>query len=100
MKDIDEYEDFLSSKLNSWSPKQRVAFATAMVERWLHTYEKFSAEEQWGDTANLRRIVDAIWGHVLERPLMPAERAQYADNSTRIRRTWTISTPTKRWRPA
>lgn len=77
MKDIDQYEDFLTTKLDTWSPKQRVAFAAAMVERWLHTYEKFSAAEQWGDAANLRRILDAIWGQALDRPLSPADRAGY-----------------------
>ncbi|TMA81866.1 MAG: DUF416 family protein [Deltaproteobacteria bacterium] len=78
MKDIDEYEAFLTSKLDAWSPEQRVAFAAAMVDRWLHTYEKFSADEQWGDAVNLRRILDAVWGHVLERPLSPADCARYA----------------------
>src|SRR6266542_885446 len=77
MKDIDEYEAFLTSKLEAWSPEQRVAFAAAMVERWLHTYEKFSADEQLGDAVNLRRILDAVWGHVLARPLSPADRARY-----------------------
>jgi uncharacterized protein YjaG (DUF416 family) len=78
MEDIDEYEAFLSSKLDAWSPEHRVAFAAAMVERWMHTYEKFSDAEQWGDAANLRRILDAIWDHVLKRPLSPTDRARFA----------------------
>src|SRR4029453_4295679 len=78
MENIDEYEAFLSSKLESWSPEHRVAFSASMVERWMHTYEKFSDAEQWGDAANLRRILDAIWDHVLKRPLSPTDRARFA----------------------
>jgi hypothetical protein len=78
VKDIDEYEDSLNSKLDGWSPKQRCAFAAAMAERWFPTYEKFSAAEKWGDAKALRRILDAIWGHVLDRPITAADRRRYA----------------------
>jgi len=57
MEDIDEYEAFLSSKLDAWSPEHRVAFAAAMVERWMHTYEKFSDAEQWA----MRPICVEFW---------------------------------------
>lgn len=77
MKDIDAYEDFLNAKLASWSPKQRIAFAAAMCERWFPTYEKFSKAEKFGDAAALRRILDAIWGEVLDRPIAAADRAKY-----------------------
>ncbi len=78
MKDIDEYEDFLNAKLDAWSPKQRFAFAAAMAERWLPTYQNFSAAEQFGDGAALRRILDGIWGEVLDRPIVVAARLRYA----------------------
>ncbi len=78
MKDVNEYEEFLNAKLDSWSPKQRVAFAAAMAERWFPTYRKFSATEQFGDLAALRRILDGIWGEVLDRPIVAAARLRHA----------------------
>lgn len=78
MKNIDEYEDFLNAKVAGWSPTQRTAFAAGMVERWLHAYDTFSAAEQWGDAAHLRRVLDAIWRQVGGQPIAAPIRSQYA----------------------
>jgi uncharacterized protein YjaG (DUF416 family) len=64
LKSIDDYEVFLTEKLTPWSPRQRVALAAALAERWLPAYEAFSAEESWGDPASLRRGLEAVWVHV------------------------------------
>src|SRR2546427_11944120 len=64
LKSLDEYEIFLTEKMTSWSPQQRVALAAAIAERWLPAYESFSAEEDWGGPASLRRSLDAVWNHV------------------------------------
>jgi len=64
LKSLDEYEIFLTEKMTSWSPQQRVALAAAIAEHWLPAYESFSAEEDWGDPASLRRSLDAVWNHV------------------------------------
>src|SRR5262245_31479832 len=69
LKSIDDYEVFLTDKLTPWSPGQRVALAAAIAERWLPAYESFSAAEEWGDPAILRRSLDAVWGHVQGRTL-------------------------------
>jgi uncharacterized protein YjaG (DUF416 family) len=49
-----------------------VALAAAIAEHWLPAYESFSADEGWGDTASMRRSLEAVWGHVQGRML--AER--------------------------
>src|SRR5262249_16503187 len=77
IKSIDDYDRFLSKTLEAWSPQQRVAWAAAMAERWLPIYEAFSAEEEWGDPANLRRSLEAVWKHVAGRALAPADRARH-----------------------
>ena len=77
MKDIDEYESFLTSKIASWTPPQRLAFAAAMAERWLHVYEKFSTTEKWGDPASLRQSLDAVWTQVMGQNLGTAEVARH-----------------------
>jgi hypothetical protein len=64
LKSLDEYEVFLTEKMTPWSPQQRVALAAAIAEHWLPAYESFSAEEDWGDPASLRRSLDAVWSHV------------------------------------
>ena len=55
LKSIDDYEAFLTETMTPWSPQQRVALAAAIAEHWLPAYESFSAEEEWGDPASLRR---------------------------------------------
>src|SRR5262245_29014493 len=78
LKTIDDYENFLSETLDSWSPHQRVALAAAMAERWLPAYQAFSDEAEWGDPSSLRRMLDAIWAHAAGRALKPADRGRYA----------------------
>src|SRR5690242_10855159 len=78
-KSIDDYENFLGETLETWSPGQRLALAAAMAERWLPVYEKFSAKEDWGDAAALRRMLDAVWGHVRGRTLSQADLARYSE---------------------
>src|SRR6185503_11546347 len=63
-KNLDEYEIFLTEKMTPWSAPQRVALAAAIAEHWLPAYESFSAEEDWGDPASLRRSLDAVWSHL------------------------------------
>ena len=77
LNSIDDYERFLYATIEAWSPEQRAAFAAAMAERWLHVYEAFSTEEQWGDPANLRRILEAVWNHLRGRSLSPSDVARY-----------------------
>ena len=76
LKDIEDYEAYLGESLEAWSPRQRLALAAAMAERWLPVYEAFAAKEKWGDPANLRRSLGAVWGQVSGAPLAPAERAR------------------------
>lgn len=64
LKSIDDYEVFLTEKLTPWSPQQQVALVAAIAEHWLPAYEEFSAQEEWGDPASLRRGLEAVWGHV------------------------------------
>jgi len=73
-ENIDEYGLFLTQKLKPWSPRQRVALAAAIAERWLPAYESFSAEKKWGDADSLRHGLEAVWGHVQGRPLADATR--------------------------
>jgi hypothetical protein len=82
---IDDYESFLGGRLRKWSARQRLALAAAMAERWLPAYEQFSAAEEWGDPASLRRSLDAVWGHLAGGTLKPADRARHMkqlDDST------------------
>ena len=77
LKSLDEYEIFLTEKMTPWSPQQRVALAAAIAEHWLPAYESFSAEEDWGDPASLRRSLDAIWNHVQGRELTARDVARH-----------------------
>src|SRR5262245_39093381 len=77
LKSIDDYERFLRTTLDAWSPQQRVALAAAMAQRWLPIYGPFSVAEQWGDPANLRRSLEAVWNHVGGRMLAPADWARH-----------------------
>jgi hypothetical protein len=74
--DIDEFEQYLASELEAWTPAQRSAFATAMAERWLHVYETFAAKERWGDAALMQQAVDAAWAHAAGRSLSNADRGR------------------------
>ncbi len=77
LKNIDDYEVFLTERMTPWSPQQRVALAAAIAEHWLPAYESFSAEEEWGDPAGLRRSLEAVWGHVQGRALAESELARH-----------------------
>lgn len=77
LKSLDDYEIFLTEKMTPWSPQQRVALAAAIAEHWLPAYESFSAEEDWGDPASLRRSLDAVWGHVQGRELAERDIARH-----------------------
>lgn len=78
LRSIDDYECFLGETLERWSPKQRLAFAASIAQRWLPSYEAFSAAEQWGDAAALRRCLDALWQHLGGSVLRPADQARYS----------------------
>ena len=45
LKNIDEYEIFLTETMTLWSPERRVALAAAIAEHWVPAYESFSAAE-------------------------------------------------------
>ena len=74
---VDDYFRFLDTKLRQWSSKRRLALAAGMAERWLHVYDAFSTEEQWGDPDILRDSLDAAWGHLEGKKLSPAELARH-----------------------
>jgi uncharacterized protein YjaG (DUF416 family) len=77
LNSIDDYERFLYTTIGGWSPKQRLAIAAAMAERWFPVYEAFSAAEQWGDTPSLRHGLDAVWKHLQGKLLSASEIARY-----------------------
>jgi Protein of unknown function (DUF416) len=77
LKSLDDYEIFLTEKMTPWSPQRRSALAAAIAEHWLPAYESFSAEEDWGDPASLRRSLDAIWNHVQGRELTARDVARH-----------------------
>lgn len=77
LNSIDDYEQFLAAKIAEWSPKQRLAMAAAMAERWLPVYEAFSAAEEWGDPTALRHCLDTVWKHLQGNPLSSSETARY-----------------------
>ena len=79
MNPLDDHEPLLRSmragltRAEVRQTVQRVALAAAMAERWLPVYEVFSAAEQWGDPANLRRSLDAVWNHLRGRLLSSSD---------------------------
>jgi uncharacterized protein YjaG (DUF416 family) len=78
-RSIDDYEAVLSETIESWSSPQRIAFAAAMAERWFPVYESFAEAESWGDPAGLRRLLEAIWSHIINRPLTSADIARHRE---------------------
>jgi uncharacterized protein YjaG (DUF416 family) len=84
LKSIDEYEVFLTETMTPWLPQQRVALAAAIAEHWLPAYESFSAEEDWGDPASLRRSLDALWSHVQGRALAASDLARHTQQIEEI----------------
>jgi uncharacterized protein YjaG (DUF416 family) len=65
--------------LKGWTSEQRLAFVTALAERWLRVYEKFSAAQGHGDPGVLRRIVDEIWDHLRGRPMAPSDAGRFSE---------------------
>lgn len=77
LRNVDDYEVFLTETMSLWSSQQRVAFAAAVAQSWLPAYEAFAAEESWGDPATLRRGLDAVWSHVQGAALAQADLARH-----------------------
>ncbi|HEX6729984.1 MAG TPA: DUF416 family protein, partial [Pyrinomonadaceae bacterium] len=75
---LDEYEDFVSTTIETWSPQQRIALAAVTAERWLPAYESFSALEEWGDPAILREALQAVWSHLPGDSIKPKELRHYS----------------------
>ena len=84
LKSLDDYEVYLSEKMTSWSPGQRIALAAAIAEHWLPAYDSFSAEEHWGDPASLRRSLDAVWTHIQGRELAARDVARHTQQIEEI----------------
>src|SRR5262245_22526452 len=84
LKSLDDDDIFLTEKMERWSPQQRMALAAAIAEHWLPAYEAFSAEENWGDPASLRRSLDAIWNHVQGRELAERDVARHSQQVEEI----------------
>ena len=76
---IDAYELSLRDTLEKFSPEQRLALATGMAERWLPMYEAFLQKEQWGDAKALRRMLDALWGHVMGERITSGDVNRYLE---------------------
>lgn len=73
IRDIDDYEAYLQGALAELSPAQRIAFCAAMAERYLPVYVAFSKAEDWGDPAQLRRSLDAVWEHLAAQTLRSSD---------------------------
>jgi uncharacterized protein YjaG (DUF416 family) len=84
LRNIDDYEVFLTEAMTPWSPAQRAAFAGAIAERWLTAYDTFSAEEGWGDPASLRRSLDAAWNHVQGCQLKESDVRRYVEQIEQV----------------
>jgi uncharacterized protein YjaG (DUF416 family) len=77
LQDIDGYRGILGATLGTWSRAQRIGFIAGLAERWLGVYQKFAAEEGWGEVARLRACLDAVWAHVQGRTVAPAELSDH-----------------------
>src|SRR5262249_34050770 len=77
LQDIDGYRGILGATLGTWSRAQRIGFIAGLAERWLGVYQKFAAEEGWGDFGRLRTCLDAVWAHVQGRTVTPAELSDH-----------------------
>lgn len=74
---IDDYETYLHARLADLRPEQRAAFCAGLAERYLPVYVAFSEAEDWGDAAGMRRILDAVWGHLGGQSLSGADIGRY-----------------------
>ena len=77
LNSIGDYERFVEATIERWSPEQRIALAAGMAERWVPVYAAFSEREAWGDPANLRRSLEAVWNHLQGKPLSAGDVARY-----------------------
>lgn len=77
VKNLDDYQILLTETLSKWSGAQHIALVAGLAERWLPAYASFSAAEDWGDAASLRRSLDAVWGHVAGRPLASKDASRH-----------------------
>ncbi|HXT53085.1 MAG TPA: DUF416 family protein [Candidatus Eisenbacteria bacterium] len=84
LKNIDEYEIFLTETMTPWPPERRMALAAAIAEHWLPAYESFSAAEDWGDPASLRQSLDAVWSRVQGRVLTESDIARHSQQLEEI----------------
>ena len=64
LQDFEGYEKLLGTLCRRWTPSQRTAFVSALAERWLPLYTRFSEAEDWGDPDPLRKALDAAWAHL------------------------------------
>ena len=77
LNSLGDYESFIETKIDAWSPEQRIALTAGMAERWLPIYEAFSEREEWGDPAHMRRSLDAVWNHLQGKMLSPSDVKRY-----------------------
>lgn len=74
---IQEYERVIARTMEAWTTQQRLAFVTALADRWLGAYEAFADAQEVGDPGRLRGIADALWDHLKGRSLPAAQRRRY-----------------------
>jgi hypothetical protein len=72
-----DYESFVRSTIEPWSPERRTCLAAAMAERWLPAYVTFTASEDWGDPAVLRQSLDAVWNSLRGAPSSAVEWSRH-----------------------
>lgn len=66
-------ESVLKDHLSRLSAHHRIAFAAFCCERLVPLYEAFCLMEKWGNPAPLHKSLSAIWGHLMDVPLPPAQ---------------------------
>ena len=74
-----EHSRHVAATLRGWSDERRLAFVAALAERWLPEYEAYAAAERSGDPAPLRRILDAVWGHLRGQRLSDDAREELSE---------------------
>jgi uncharacterized protein len=55
--------------LRNLSKEHKLVFAIACSERLLPFYQRFYETEKWGNLLELKKIVDIIWGEILDHTL-------------------------------
>jgi uncharacterized protein YjaG (DUF416 family) len=77
LNSLEDFERFLTTRLDRWSRAQRSAFAAGMADRWMPVYEAFSQREDWGDPASLHHSVDAVWANLRGQLMGPGDQARH-----------------------